>query len=158
MGRVLAIMGLLAILGSGAAAAAQTEKPAGDVCTLKVRGMACSACASKVQQTALKLDGVKAAKVSQPNGIAEITYDPAKTNPTAIAKYITDKSGFKPKLRNQRSSTSGLAVRRRQSGSACRRGAGSHLDPQRLCSAVRTGTHSAAAALGAPFVGTPRTH
>lgn len=95
MRRVLVLMGLLAILGFSAPAAAQTEKPAGDVCTLKVKGMACSACASKVEQTALKLDGVTAAKVSQPNGTAEITYDAAKTNPAAIAKYISDKSGFK---------------------------------------------------------------
>jgi copper chaperone CopZ len=95
MRKVLALMGLLAILGFSASEAAQTEKRAGDVCTLKVKGMACSACASKVEQTALKLDGVKAAKVSQPNGTGEITYDAAKTNPAAIAKYISDKSGFK---------------------------------------------------------------
>lgn len=95
MRKVLALMGLLAILGLSAPAAAQTEKPAGDVCTLKVKGMACSSCASKVEQTVLKLDGVKAATVSQPHGTAEIIYDPAKTNPAAIAKYITDKSGFK---------------------------------------------------------------
>lgn len=96
MRQVLVLMGLLAILGFGAPAAAQTDKAAaGDVCTLKVKGMSCSACAAKVEQTALKLDGVKAAKVSQPKGTAEITYDAAKTNPAAIAKYISEKSGFK---------------------------------------------------------------
>lgn len=96
MRKVLVLMGLLAILGLGAPAGAQTDKPAvGDVCTLKVKGMSCSACASKVEQTALKLDGVKAAKVDQPKGTAEITYDASKTNPAAIAKYISDKSGFK---------------------------------------------------------------
>lgn len=96
MRRVVALMGLLAILGLGAPAVAQTGKPpAGDVCTLKVKGMSCGACASKVEKTALKLEGVKAAKVSQPKGTAEITYDPSKTNPAAIAKYISDKSGFK---------------------------------------------------------------
>jgi copper chaperone CopZ len=95
MRKVLVIMGFLAILGLGAPAAAQTDKPAGDVCTLKVKGMACSACASKVEQTALTLDGVKAAKVDQPKGTAEITYDASKTDPAAIAKYISDKSGFK---------------------------------------------------------------
>jgi copper chaperone CopZ len=89
-------MGLLAILGFGAPAGAQTDKPAaGDVSTLKVKGMSCSACASKVEQTALKLDGVKTAKVSQPKGTAEITFDASKTNPVAIAKYISDKTGFK---------------------------------------------------------------
>lgn len=95
MRKVLALMGLLAIFGLGAPAAAQTEKRAGDVCTLKVTGMACSACASKVEQTALKLDGVKAAKVDQPKGTAEITYDASKTTPEAIAKHITENSGFK---------------------------------------------------------------
>jgi copper chaperone CopZ len=98
MGRAFVLMGLLAILGLSAPTAAQTEKLAGDVCTLKVKGMACSACAAKVEQTALKLDGVKAAKVNQPKGTAEITYDSAKTNPAAIAKYITDKSGFKAEV------------------------------------------------------------
>lgn len=95
MRKVLALMGLLTILGFGGQVSAQTEEPAGDVCTLKVKGMACSACASKVEQTALKLEGVKAAKVDQPKGTAEITYDPSKTNPAAIAKHISDKSGFK---------------------------------------------------------------
>ena len=99
MRKVLALMGLLTILGFGAPVAAQSDKPAeGDVCTLKVKGMACSACAAKVEETALKLDGVKTVKVSQPKGTAEITYDAAKTNPAAIAKYITEKSGFKAEL------------------------------------------------------------
>lgn len=88
-------MGLLAILGLGAPAAPQTGKAAGDVCTLMVKGMACSACAAKVEETALNLDGVKAAKVSRPKGTAEITYDQARTSPAAIAKYISAKSGFK---------------------------------------------------------------
>lgn len=96
MRKVLALMGLLAMCGFGAPAAAQTDKPApGDVCTLKVQGMACSACAPKVEQTALKLAGVKAAKANQPTGVAQITYDASKTNPMAIAKYLSANSGFK---------------------------------------------------------------
>ena len=95
MRKVLALMGLLALLGVVAPAAAQTDKPAaGDVCTLKVTGMSCGSCAKTVEQTALKLDGVKAVKVSQRKGTAEITYDPAKTTPEAIAKYITKETGF----------------------------------------------------------------
>jgi hypothetical protein len=42
-----------------------------------------------------EIDGVNAAKVSQPKGEAEITYDPAKTFPEAIAKRISDKTRFK---------------------------------------------------------------
>ena len=36
-----------------------------------------------------------AAQASSDKGIAEVTYDPAKTTPAAIAKVITEKSGFK---------------------------------------------------------------
>ena len=96
MGKVLVLMGLSAILGFGAPATAQTDRPAGgDVCTLKVKGMSCSACASKVEQTTVKLEGVKSAKVNQPKGTAEIIYDASKTTPAAIAKYISDNTGFK---------------------------------------------------------------
>lgn len=96
MRKTLATMGLLSMLGFGGAAAAQSDAAgAGEVCTLKVEKMACSACAAKVEREARKIDGVKAAKVSQPTGTAEITYDPARTTPHAIAKIITEKTGFK---------------------------------------------------------------
>lgn len=94
MRTILALMGLLAIFGLGATTEAQDDK-AGKVCVLKVEGMACGACAKTVEKEARKIDGVKAAKVSQPKGTAEITYDPAKTSPEVIAKTISDKTGFK---------------------------------------------------------------
>ena len=66
----------------GLSAGAQTtDKPV----VLKVSGMSCGVCAKTVEKEARKIDGVKAAKVSQPKGEAEITYDPAKTSPEAIA-------------------------------------------------------------------------
>lgn len=96
---VLALMTILGFLGFGSTAVAQNEtRAAGDVCTLKIEGMACSACAARVEKEALKIDGVKAAKVSQPKGTAEITFDASKTNPEAIAKSITDKTGFKAEV------------------------------------------------------------
>jgi copper chaperone CopZ len=96
---VLALMAILGILGFGSTAVAQTEKPAaGDVCTLKVEGMVCSACAARVEKEALKIAGVTAAKVSQPKGTAEITFDTAKTSPEAVAKTITEKTGFKTQV------------------------------------------------------------
>ncbi len=94
MRKALVVMSLLTLLGFSTSA--QRDQPAsGDVCTLKIKGMACSACAAQVEQTVLKLDGVKAAKVNQPKGTADITYDASKTTPAAIAKYITEKTGFK---------------------------------------------------------------
>ncbi len=63
--------------------------------TLKVEGMTCSGCAAAVKMTAEKVDGVKKAEVSYEKGTAEVTYDPEKTTPEAIAKAITQNSGFK---------------------------------------------------------------
>jgi copper chaperone CopZ len=44
---------------------------------------------------AKRIDGVKDATVSFEKKTAEIRYDPTKTNPEAIAKAITEKTGFK---------------------------------------------------------------
>lgn len=96
---MVAAMGLLTMLGLGSATATQTEKPVTrDICILKVQGMACSACAARVEKEARKIEGVKAAKVDQPKGAAEIAYDAKKTSPAAIAKRITDKTGFKAEV------------------------------------------------------------
>ena len=96
MRKALAVMAL-SVVGIGSAAAVQeSDKPkAGQVCVLKVSGMACGACAAQVEKAANKIDGVTAANANQPKGTAEITYDPSKTTPEAIAKTITDKTGFK---------------------------------------------------------------
>ena len=97
---VLALMTILGFLGLGSAAVAQdgTRAAGDDVCTLKIEGMACSACAARVEKEALKIEGVKAAKVSQPKGTAEVTFDASKTSPGVIAKAITEKTGFKAEV------------------------------------------------------------
>ena len=43
----------------------------------------------------LEVDGVTDVKVSYAKGNAEVTFDPSKTTPGAIAKVVTHKSGFK---------------------------------------------------------------
>lgn len=100
MRKALAVMGLLSVFGIASATAAQEpDKPKpGQVCLLKVSGMSCGACAARVEKAAKKIDGVTAAKASQPKGTAEITYDPSKTTAEAIAKTITDKTGFKAEV------------------------------------------------------------
>lgn len=95
MRTLVTMMSILSILGFGGLVKTQ-EKPAeGQMCLLKVSGMHCGACASTVEKTAKKIDGVTAAKASQPKGTAEIAYDPAKTSPEAIAKAINEKTPFK---------------------------------------------------------------
>jgi len=73
----------------------KTEKAATQTCTLKVSGMTCAGCEAAVRLAARSVEGVKDAKVNYAKGNAEVTYDPAKTTPEAIAKVITEKSGFK---------------------------------------------------------------
>ena len=82
---------LITIFAFSVAAQQTSDKPV----VLKVSGMSCSVCAKTVEKEAKKIEGVKAAKVSQPKGEAEITYDPEKTSPEAIAKKISDKTPFK---------------------------------------------------------------
>jgi copper chaperone CopZ len=71
------------------------------VCSLHVSGMFCGACAKTVEKAAKKIDGVKAGKVSQPTGVAEITYDPSETNPQTIADVLTKKTPFKAEPQNR---------------------------------------------------------
>jgi len=62
---------------------------------LKVSGMTCAGCEAEVRMAARSIDGVKDVKASYAKRNAEVTYDPSKTPPEAIAKVITGKSGFK---------------------------------------------------------------
>lgn len=102
MKTLVLVLGIVA-LGGAAVMAAQTtaaeqekQKPAaGAMCVLKVSGMTCGGCAAAVKSAAKKVDGVKDATVSHKEGRAEVSYDPSKTTPDAIARAISEKSGFK---------------------------------------------------------------
>lgn len=93
-----ATIALLTIVAFSAGAQESAQKTT----VLKVSGMACGECAKTVENEAKKIDGVTAAKVSQPKGEAEITYDPAKTSPAAIAKTISEKTRFKAEVPKER--------------------------------------------------------
>lgn len=84
-------------------AAAQTSgaqpKVATRVVTLNVSGMTCAGCEAAVKIAAKRVDGVKDVTVSYNKTAADVTYDPAKTTPAAIAKVITEKTGFKAEVR-----------------------------------------------------------
>ena len=108
MRKAIVIMGFLSLIGFGPVSAAQ-DKAGQDraeqgthPATMKVSGMHCGACASKVESEARKLEGVKTVKASQPKGVAEITYDPAKTTPEAIAKFINEKTAFKAEAESKK--------------------------------------------------------
>jgi copper chaperone CopZ len=102
MNRALLRAGVLTMLAPalGAAAARQqtaqpANRPATETCTLNVSGMSCASCDVAVRIAARTVSGVKTVKVDYPKGRAEVTYDPSKTNPRAIADVVTERTGFK---------------------------------------------------------------
>lgn len=67
-------------------------------CILKITGMTCAGCAVAVKMAARQVDGVSAIEVSYEDGRADVTFDPAKTTPDAIAQAITKGSGFEAEV------------------------------------------------------------
>ena len=90
------------VIGSVLVAAQNKSETAPKTCVIEIADMACSSCAATIQKALLKMDGVKAAEVSQPAGTASVTYDSTKTNPDMLAKAITKKTGFSAKARADR--------------------------------------------------------
>ena len=95
-------MSLVFVIGSVLVAAQDKGDTAPKTCVIEIADMACSSCAAAVQKALMKMDGVKAAEVSQPAGTASVTYDSTKTNPDVLAKAITKKTGFSAKARADR--------------------------------------------------------
>jgi Cu+-exporting ATPase len=60
---------------------------------LTVRDMNCASCVSHVEKAARKVAGVLSCDVSLPTGRASVQFDPALTNPDAVAAAITE-SGY----------------------------------------------------------------
>lgn len=97
-------------LGVGVLTAGDSPTPTqqGDqVCVLKVEGMTCGGCEAAVKMAAKSVAGVKAVSASHQKGVAEVTYDPSRTTPEAIAKAITEKSGFKTTAPQKPASSAG---------------------------------------------------
>jgi mercuric ion binding protein len=101
-GFVVTAIVTVGLRGPMTAQAPAEQAPVLKVCVLKVDGMTCGGCEAAVRSAARKVEGVKDAKVSYAKGTAEVTYDPAKTSPEAIARAITDKSGFKAEAPKQK--------------------------------------------------------
>ncbi|AQS88063.1 cation/copper resistance transporter ATPase CopZ [Neoasaia chiangmaiensis NBRC 101099] len=61
--------------------------------TIKVEGMSCGGCSSRLAKTLSAIDGVASADVSHEAGTAVVAYDPARTRPQALHDAIED-AGF----------------------------------------------------------------
>jgi copper chaperone CopZ len=74
---------------------AQKAEAQTKVVTLKVTDMFCGGCEVAVKRAAKKVDGVTDLTTNSDKRVADVTYDPTKTNAEAIAAAITKNSGFK---------------------------------------------------------------
>ena len=63
-------------------------------CVLAITGMTCAGCEAAVRIAAKRLAGVRDVTVSYAKGTAVVTYEPGRTSPAAIARAITEGSGF----------------------------------------------------------------
>ena len=61
--------------------------------TLTIEGMTCSGCVDSVKRILEKLNGVKNVRVSLSENIAEVSFDPQKTNKNAMIDAI-ENAGF----------------------------------------------------------------
>jgi copper chaperone len=66
--------------------------------TLSIKGMTCGGCVAAVKLTLRKTEGVSAYDVSLEKGEAEVTYDPARTEPKKIAESVS-KTGFQASVK-----------------------------------------------------------
>ena len=100
--KIALVVAFLALSLAGASVSAEAptaqSQPAMKVCTLKVAGMTCAGCEAAVKIAAKSVIGVKDVKASYDKANADVTYDPSKTAPEAIAKVITSKTGFKAEV------------------------------------------------------------
>jgi len=104
MTRLLLVASVLALLTPAPSRAADQPRTksanqgATQTCTLKVSGMTCASCDVAGRLAAKSVPGVKTVNVDYPKARADVTYDPSKTSPQAIADAITKASGFKTEL------------------------------------------------------------
>ena len=61
--------------------------------TLNVQGMTCGGCVASVTRVLKAVPGVSEAAVTLQPGVANVTYDPARTQPAALRVAIED-AGF----------------------------------------------------------------
>jgi copper chaperone len=66
--------------------------------TLAIKGMTCGGCVAAVKVQLKKTEGVSTYDVSLEKAQADVTYDPAKTDPKKIAEFVS-KTGFEASVK-----------------------------------------------------------
>lgn len=66
--------------------------------TLAIKGMTCGGCVAAVRVQLKRTEGVSAYDVSLEKAEADVTYDPARTDPKTIAESVS-KTGFEASVK-----------------------------------------------------------
>lgn len=72
--------------------------------TLVVEGTTCGGCATHIEETLAKLDGITEGKASHEQARVWVTYDPAKLKPADVIQAI-EKAGYKARLATEAEAT-----------------------------------------------------
>jgi len=88
-----AILGLMALLWVGQALAAAPK-----TVMLDVKNVTCPACRLTIEKALEKVPGVSRQQVDTDAATVKVTFDPARTSESAVAKAVTD-AGFPAKVR-----------------------------------------------------------
>lgn len=86
--------GVLLLLLSKDAAAAEGEQEAKETTAITVRGMVCSSCSKAVRTALLKLDGVADARVDLKSETAFVRYEGRKVTPQQMVEAVR-KAGYR---------------------------------------------------------------
>ncbi len=89
-------LAVLAVTALGMVPGAWAEDSANT--TLAIKGMTCGGCVAAVKVQLKKTEGVSAYEVSLEKAEAQVTYDPAKTEPKKIAESVS-KTGFEASVK-----------------------------------------------------------
>lgn len=94
---------LIACGGEKAATVAEAKAKAASV-TLVLEGTTCEGCATHIEETLAKVDGITEAKASHEQARAWVTFDPAKLKAADIIQAI-EKAGYKARTATEAEAT-----------------------------------------------------
>jgi copper chaperone len=89
-------LSVLAVAALGLVPVARAADPANTI--LAIKGMTCGGCVAAVKVQLKRTEGVSAYDVSLEKAEADVTYDPARTNPRKIAASVS-KTGFEASVK-----------------------------------------------------------
>lgn len=119
--QLLSVLATLSVSGTLAVSAGESTAKT----TLTIKGMTCGGCVAAVRHQLKNTEGVTAYEVSLDKGEAEVTFEPAKTEPKKIAESVS-RTGFAASVKGMDDSSKGTSTLTTPEAPSVKDG---HLDP-----------------------------